>query len=57
MGIVGEVGSWVIFEIIVIFHNRINSDLNNFAEQVIADSPQLPVIFTREWIQCIKKYM
>lgn len=57
MGNVSEAGSWVIFEIIVLFHNKINSDLNNFGEQVTTDSPQLPVIFTREWIQGIKKYI
>lgn len=48
MGNVREVGSWVIFEITVIFHNKINSDLRKFGEQVVTDFPQLPVISTGE---------
>lgn len=56
MGKVGEVCGWVIFEITVIFHNKINSDLSKFGEQVLTDFPQLPVISTGEGRRVFKTY-
>lgn len=42
---------------IVIFSPQINSDLNNFGEQVITDSPQLLLSFTTERLHAIEKYI